>query len=240
MREKPILFSAPMVRAILAGTKVQTRRVMVPQPAHLQRHEWRGKLVYEGEHRLWCWRGHTFENIWDEYIREADRLDLSCMSPFGIAGDRLWVRETWWRGRWTEEHHYNDIDGVSRSSVNWCYHKPGDAESIAYAADGDPPGGRTPAIGDHDLCEGWDKMPSIFLPRLDSRITLEVTDVRVQRLQEISEDDARAEGCTGLPDVVDVTPREEFERLWDSINGKRAPWESNPWVWAISFRRVVP
>jgi hypothetical protein len=76
------------------------------------------------------------------------------------------------------------------------------------------------------------------MPRWASRIQLEVTEVRVQLLQEISDDDARAEGCSGIPDVVDVTPREEYSHLWDKINGKRAPWASNPWVWAVIFRRI--
>lgn len=218
MRERPILFSAPMVRAILAGTKVQTRRVMVPQPAHLQRHEWRGKLVYEGEHRLWCWRGHTFENLWDEYIREPDRLELSCMSPYGVVGDRLWLKET--------------IRRVNGRAV--------------FAADGAP-----------TVIDTWpwkrDVLTAIHTPRGASRITLEVTEVRVQRLQEISEDDARAEGVTGPhygrwtdSEGGLVPPASEparpwahsFAVAWQAINGKRAPWSSNPWVWAISFRRL--
>lgn len=82
-------------------------------------------------------------------------------------------------------------------------------------------------------------------PRWASRITLEITEVRVQRLQEISEDDARAEGCRGVHGVAGqmipgppLSAREDYERLWDTINGKRAPWSSNPWVWAISFERM--
>lgn len=224
-REKPILMSAPMVRAILDGRKTQTRRLVVHEhiaeadvfsgPPVTLAGEWEFGIAGEGG---------VFAH--GDYIR----------CPFGAPGDRLWVRETWWRGRWTEEHHYNDIDGVSRCSVLWCHHRPGDAETIAYAADGDPP---------TDRCEGWDKMPSIFLPRLDSRITLEITDVRVQRLQEINEGDAREEGCRGMRGAVGqmipmppATAREDFERLWDAINGERAPWSSNPWCWAITFRRM--
>lgn len=251
-RVRPILFSAPMVRAILDGRKTQTRRVV------------RWKLREEGLNLAFsgleagCYscddqrsgfvlRSRGAGSCWNDRTWPAH-------SPYGLTGDRLWVRETWWRGAWTEEHFYNDHDGASCSSVTWCRPAPGDLENIAYVADGEPPA---------DRCEHWDKVPSIFMPRWASRITLEVTEVRVQRLQEISEDDARAEGCSGIPDVVDVTPREEFERLWNSINGKPRPmldddgepvlddndrrimeasrsWSGNPWVWALTFRRVQP
>lgn len=215
MRERPIVFSAPMIRAILDGRKVQTRRLLAPQPAHLQRHEWRGELVYKGEHRLWCWREHTFENLWDTHVRDADRLELSCMSPYGIVGDRLWVKET---VRWTR------------------------TGRAIYVADGSPS-----AITEWP----WqrDVLGSIILPRGDSRITLEITEVRVQLLHEIDEDDARAEGVVvgEMQDAiingergraVFFKARDAFAYLWNGINGKRATWSSNPWVWALTFRRL--
>lgn len=257
-RERPILFSAPMVRAILSGAKTQTRRVMSPQPEHLQRHEWRGKLVYEGEHRMWCWRGHTFENLWDEYIRDADRARLAALCPHGAPGDQLWVKETW-------THDAPDLETCRAAYEDAC---PG----IDYG-----PYYRATEVAPDTL--RW--RPSIFMPRWASRITLEVTEVRVQRLQEISEDDARAEGVEPYtpphghisPDqhvpgpgfdrcrLGDQPHRLPFADLWDSINGKPRPmldddgepvldddgrsrmvasrsWANNPWVWAVTFRRL--
>ena len=167
MRERPILFSAPMVRAILAGTKTQTRRV--------------------------CKGQRELSNVHDFQI---DRC------PYGQLGDRLWVRETW-----------------LRHSVN----VPND---YLYRADHPDDGTIGPAHG------GW--KPSIHMPRWASRITLEITDVRVERLQDISARDAWAEGITPSPDV---DPYHEYRDLWESINGPGS-WDANPWVWAVSFKRI--
>jgi hypothetical protein len=164
-RERPILFSGPMVRAILAGTKTQTRRVIAP--------------VQPREDGRWP--------------AGRDPLDDS---PFRRGGT-LWVRETW---QWNT-----------------------------------PPSGyiyRADDIAGH-IDSGW--RPSIFMPREACRLRLEVTDVRVQRLQDISEEDAEDEGVQ--PSEMALSPRAAFERLWDSINAKRAPWDSNPWVWCVSFVR---
>jgi hypothetical protein len=238
MKERPILFSSPMVRAILDGRKTQTRRVMVPQPEHLQLHEWRGEMIYEGEHRVWCWKTHTFENLWDEYIREPERLELSCMSPYGIVGDRLWVREAFAYsvkdtdafhepGQYSEDTHDIVCRATSEGTGEWERHEDGKRTSIA------PP---------------W--KPGIHMPRWASRIMLEITEVRVQLLQEIEGEDAAAEGiavarcgCEVCAHSSAMCPAdasahiEEYAALWDSINGKRAPWSSNPWVWALTFRR---
>ena len=129
--------------------------------------------------------------------------------PYGVIGDRLWVRETWrcFGGR---EYEYQQ-------------HQP----SIIYRADDGP----THNEG------GW--RPSIFMPRWASRITLEITGVRVERLQDISEADAEAEGCTGDHRADrDSDAAQEFRSLWNQINGKRASWDSNPWVWVVEFRRA--
>lgn len=159
MKERPILFSGPMVRAIREARKTQTRRVVK-------------------------------EIDPDEFVssNEADNLALCC--PYGAVGDRLWVRETW----------------------------QGNQGDIRYGADGDSLHGYN----------GW--RPSIFMPRWASRITLEVTGVRVERVQEISEEDAQAEG---------VAHRCDYKVVWDAINGKKYPWSSNPWVWVIEFKRAV-
>lgn len=214
MKERPITFSAPMVRAILATQKTQTRRTLNPQPelaimdaestSALRAAQDVG-LVPSADMPRWRWRG-TFCMPWPNSIRHA--------SPYGVPGDRLWVRETW------------SIDP-----------HPGECR-------GDNP--RTPDGGEvmYRATDGWDGpwRSSRYMPRWASRLTLEVTSVRAERLQTISESDALAEAvdpfeCPSGP----ATPcaSSAFAELWDSINSKRAPWASNPWVWAITFRRLA-
>lgn len=202
MTERPILFSAPMIRALLAGTKTQTRRlVTVP---------WQGGR-----------RALPFEPYW---VEEDGRLLFSdesgeyrpwidCAHPYGVVGDKLWVRETWQ----TSGNHESALAATGRDSH--------EGPCFTFAADRVKPG------------RGW--RPSIFMPRGASRITLEITSVRVQRLQRITEEDAKAEGVT--PDADCIANRcarphwDGYMDLWDSINGKRAPWKTNPWVWVIGF-----
>lgn len=158
------------------------------------------------------WKEWTPERT-DHWIR---------MCPYGKPGDRLWVRETW-----------GDMA------------LPGYGPVIAYRADPDEP---EKGMG---LPPGMKWKPSIHMPRYFSRLTLEITEVRVQRVQEISEEDAKAEGIyrgtNGLyanyPQGETVPgwsdPRKSFQSLWDSINSKRGfGWEKNPFVWAISFKRI--
>lgn len=216
MKERPILFSGPMVRAILDGRKTQTRRVMRVQP------KWISRAWYWG-HRLYD-KGAGVQHFHTREFSESllERWARAC--PYGASGDRLWVRETWaYFGG--DEYLYQQHRG-----------------SVFYQADGAPkpteptyvPGGR------------W--RPSIHMPRWASRLTLEVTEVRVQRVQEISEEDARAEGLPpyepseGDGGAVEGPAwyRIGFSHLWDSINGKRTPWACNPWCWALTFRRVQP
>jgi len=179
-RERPILFAAPMVRAIISGAKTQTRRVMMSIGAGSRMPAANpSRTATDG--RWW-----THPNGWER-------------CPYGVPGDRLWVRETFAE-----------------------FPLPGD---FVYRADHDE---RFPA----ELT--W--RPSIHMPRRASRLTLAVTGVRVERLQEISEHDARAEGIQPLQmDCGSALPR--FEGLWESINGKRprCSWSDNPWVWVIDF-----
>lgn len=194
MKWRPILFSASMVRAVLAGRKSQTRRT--------------AKLAAD--------------------IDASTVMDLQWSSPHGGAGDRLWVRESW-------SHDAPDIE-TCRVAHEDAMH------GIGYG-----PYYRATEIAPDTL--RW--IPGIFMPRWASRISLEITDVRLQRLQEISGDDARAEGisvarcgCEVCFKSSTMCPADEsshiaeFADLWNSINGKRCPWGSNPWVWAISFRRL--
>ncbi len=210
MKERPILFSGPMVRALLDGRKTQTRRVVKPQPVS---------------------NGYEFRAATGEILCHCDYLPPDClvqpphydhpfrdrperMCPYGEPGDRLWVRETW-------AGHESD-DDVSPKSIPAAWSSP----PVWYAA----------TETDHRGRGRW--RPSIHMPRWASRITLAVTSVRVKRLQDVTEDDARAEGVTPLPFGRGVqTYRDAFAGLWDVINGARAPWASNLWVWVIGVRQ---
>jgi hypothetical protein len=220
VRERPILFSAPMVRAILDGRKTQTRRlVSTREPLRFL-----GGRGDEADPARWGWffdgPDHHGYMVLGRGLDE--RHDHGCVSipcPYGSPGDRLWVRETWGLHSHGDETDWfrGSVRGVSEESLRAQYH-------LALRADWGP------------LQDGCYWRPGIFMPRWASRITLEITEVRVQRLQEISEDDARAEG---------TTPGElgghyaAFSCLWDRINLKRAPWSSNPWVWAVTFRTIT-
>jgi hypothetical protein len=188
MRERPILFSAPMVRAILDGTKTQTRRVVKPAPMMVT------------DHKTAVWEGPA-----DSLLKLLDGAGRHC--PYGQPGDRLWVREAF-------AFCLADKFGPT-------------PDSVIYRAD----------EGNADWPHGW--KPSIHMPRCASRITLEVTAVRVERLNDISEKDAWAEGCEGFDD--DVTGGKsgylEFAELWESINGPGS-WDANPWVWVVEFRKL--
>lgn len=207
-KEHPILFSTPMVQAILEGRKTQTRRIIKPQPEHKQVHfHWR-KLQYDGEHRMWCWNDLIMDNIVD-FPHNEDRKALASRSPYGQVGDILWVRETW-------------ADCV----LNW---EPR-VDGYDYKAD------------DPDWASGHVKWrPSIFMPKDACRLFLEITNIRVERLQEISEEDAIAEGAPHDRylgrGVIGGSHREGFIHLWESINGEQS-WQSNPWVWVISFKQI--
>lgn len=210
MAEKPILFSRPMVRAILDGRKTQTRRVVTPQPTSAE-------VAPHCENGWWMWRKWMKDQAGAPSIRLGDRL-----CPYGVPGDRLWVRET--------HAPRADCWGSWAKSVERKRNLMGDRE-LCYRA-----------TTDHrDWVEKW--RPAIHMPRWACRIVLEVTDVRVQRLQEIDRTDAAAEGMChaaerGEPFIQNHRfPEENFAFLWDVINGRGA-WAANPWVWAVTFRRV--
>lgn len=221
MKERPILFSAPMVRAILDGRKTQTRRVVKPGwlPIVEEMMRVNGK---------WVWT--TFE------------YDMT--TPYGEPGDRLWVRETFCALRSYGER------GELRDLIEGPLSEETDVAEYEYRADSE-------FTTDPDF--KW--RPSIHMPRWASRITLEITDVRVERLQDISEKDAHAEGVEsdggweepcgeGYADGFGYlnyrsedeafefdTAKESFRSLWQSINGLNS-WAENPWVWVVEFRRI--
>lgn len=220
MTERPILFSAPMVRALLAGTKTQTRRTMGRQP-------YDGATVTVEHFRQTVIDRHGEEQPGPEVFGAwwgDGEYGLRC--PYGQPDDRLWVRE------------------AVAEEYGWCDHPempgcPDERWHIGwhYRADGEP---------DRNSLEGTltDWKPSIHMPRWASRITLEITEVRVERLQDISEVDAIAEGLTQtangswLPGPCDH-PEWAYHQLWDQINGPGS-WDANPWVWVLSFRRITP
>lgn len=185
MKERPILFSAPMVRAILEGRKTQTRRVVKPP-------KWSDadEIFFIGNDSI--------------AVPDDDHADYFIACPYGQPGDRLWVRET-----------FADEAGGTRRFLG---------EHIFYRADDWQP-----------LVDRW--TPSIHMPRWASRITLEVTAVSVERLQDISESDCCAEGC-GSPITRDLK-KPQFMALWESINGPDS-WDANPWVWVVEFKVLNP
>lgn len=199
-----------MVRAVLSGSKTQTRRV-VKYSDHIEQFE-RGK------------DGGFYYDFLDEvdpaYVRSRD---VPC--PYGQPGDKLWVREAWRTEPAFDALPPRDLDPA--------------VAPVQYEA------------GPHADVLGGKLRPSMFMPRWASRITLEVTGVRVERLQDISEADCRAEGITdggctscGMPEpcgchAPSPSARDAYAHLWMSINGPDS-WALNPWVWCIEFRRITP
>jgi len=210
MKERPILFSGEMVRAILDGRKTQTRRVIKPQP--VENSAYYGGFVLETKRKT-------------SSIQSFNEGGYPDLCPYGQPGDRLWVRETWWFG--------DLIYGVTGNQVE---------NVVLYKADGV----RNPAVA------RWH--PSIHMFREYSRINLEITNIRIERLNQINSNDAKAEGiqsfwnlsgahCCGIPGVIQPKPNqmwtevEAYKELWGSINGKDS-WDKNPWVWVVEFRRA--
>lgn len=206
MKERPILFSGEMVRAILDGRKTQTRRVV----------------------KLPKWSTQDFADFdAEEFPPSAIASDTGCFAqvscPYGSVGDRLWVRE---RMRVLDILTSFDNRPKEAPLIRVRYESDGtESEYLPYPdrLQGTPTPGKCLAYGGY---------------REVSRINLEITDIRVERLQDISEADAWCEGC---PDVVPHGyPKSVawFYNLWNKINGKKHPWESNPWLWVISFQKA--
>jgi len=265
VKERPILFSAPMVRAILDGRKTVTRRPVKIQP--------RSKADI-GSY-----------GIGQPFIRNPDVSKANPTCPYGRPGDRLWVRETW-----QDVHPVQVIDRFSQPGRAGIPGPPGVTYQTIYRADGEYPAvyhtHKYPYRGlepdpDHGLLvpadSGWTGWtPSIHMPSWASRILLEITDVRVERLQDISEEQAQAEGCfftdygkacfhsgKGVRDAANCelpesthqqrngwmwdkttnheqclgSARNAFGNLWQTTGGD---WAANPWVWVVEFKRVQP
>lgn len=206
MKERPILFSGAMVRAILEGIKTQTRRIV--KPVLGPRADW---TPWEGV-------GWKPNGLMADIPSEAFSKMLYC--PYGEVGDYLWVKETFQTG----EFACNEPRGfVYRATeLDW------------------------------ETCEGWKWKPSIFMPRAASRISLEITGMQIERLQDITGEDCVAEGiplenhkcgcerCATTSELCTATQSDlvmAYQELWDSINGKGS-WAKNPYVWVLEFRRI--
>lgn len=232
MTEHPILFSAPMIRAVLDGRKTQTRRIIKPQPP-----KWGGypQEIDPG------WYEWVDRDVDSDTLRHWPSYERALRCPYGQAGDVLWVRETFFAwGRW--ETRFN----AKKARDEWhfidmtleCGHQ------YAYAADG---WNYAPYRRTAGPMPAWWKRPAIFMPRHASRITLRIKSVRVERVQDISAADALAEGVNvhldhhDKPSTSRYSPVAAFRDLWDGLNAKRgAGWDTNPFVWRIEFERVEP
>lgn len=225
MKDTPLLMKGPLVCATLEDRKTQTRRLngldevnKFPDKMELVDH------LCDGDR--WCFREKDTGT--ERYPRSGI---IKC--PYGKPGDRLWVRETHYRyGVWCE-------NGFTRTGKRrWKFKAY--TQEVRYFDN--PPDKVLTVKGDK---VGWYKIPSIHMPRWVSRINLEITDSRVERVQDLSWDDAIAEGVSLAGDLfprmnVGSKSQAAFRRLWDSINGKRGyPWKDNPWVWVVEFK-VLP
>lgn len=200
VKERPILFSGPMVRAILDGHKTQTRRIITPQP------------VFDG---FW-WSHKDYSTNGEESFREGMPFFGKC--PYGKPGERLWVRETCCCDGWSV--HYMADNG----HVEFGYTRYDDALKL------------------HHYAGGFSKqVPSIHMPRWASRIDLEITSLRIERLNQITPEDAVSEGIEAFAAEHKLTGywTTAFSRLWSTIHAADGPngWAANPWVWVVEFRK---
>ncbi|NNP70434.1 hypothetical protein [Acinetobacter sp. Ac_5812] len=214
MRERPILFSTPMVQAIRSGQKTQTRRVMRRQPDAVEYFK-RGEETTDTNAKYAILRCYNNPKGFKR-CASGWSADASYKTPFREfnVGDLLWVRESWYQK-----------GSVGRSYPDDDEYQFFGARQAAYVADGDAP-------------QGWTvrKRPSIHMPRWASRIQLEITKIRIERLQDISEEDAIAEGMLADDDYC---AEEKFSILWNQINGwAEKGWNANPWVWVVEFKVI--
>lgn len=216
-KERPILFSAPMVRAILAGQKTQTRRVVkgLQLPKQKEDGTWFAVAQHDPRYGFGV-SGNTEQEC-------AAELSEFGLCPYGRPGDRLWVRETWATD--------DSLDDKAPSEFS--------AWPVRYLADG----AQRACGAFHGNTKGKTRV-SIHMPRWASRILLEIVSVRVERLQDISEDDAKAEGAIReffpwerLMMDKSICFRGGFHKIWSQINGDD-DWHKNPWVWVVEFKRI--
>lgn len=189
-KERPILFSAPMVRAIIDKKKTQTRRIVKDTPL-----EWLAPDMFT-----------------PEFVASPENN----LCPYGKVGDILWVRETWWKRPFLTRKDLKD------GADTWPEYEYETEKIMAW--------------DETELKHyGWKRMPSIFMPKEACRIRLRIESIRIERLHDITEEDAANEGVS-IDTFLDLTAKDNFKALWDKINGN---WDSNPFVWVITFYRTV-
>lgn len=203
-----MIFNAEMVRALLSGRKTQTRRIIKPQPEATLSGSLSGK-----------WLSRPLNGL---LLPKIEDIAIHC--PFGVVGDRIWVRETFQGPLFN----YDLMDSYCKDPTP--FEKP---EFCVYKADGVPAPEFYDADDELHCC--W--RPSIHMPRWACRILLEITNVRVERLKSISDGDAIREGCSTADMMSGDCVADVFARLWVSIYGSDS-WNANPWVWVIEFKRV--
>ena len=216
--EKPLIMSGASVIATLADLKHQTRRVAKLRP-HPTGHDWHAPFYQDG---YWIFTAGFGLAMRQQRIK----------CPYGQVGGEMWCRETWAIGSFQPKLSEGTLQIVYRAGVADAGHPDGATVDYEW---------RTPSALPTDT-ENHKWRPSIFMPRWASRITLEITGVRVERLKQITEGDAESEGMDGhAPEdrMTWKTPREQFAELWDSLNQKRGyGWDSNCWVWVLDYKRV--
>lgn len=233
---RPMIMSGPMIRALLAARKSQTRRLL----------------------KLPSWAQPDSEIELDEGWPLAISRRTGCLSalrcPYGAPGDEIWVKETWCQahplafqeGRIGRRLLYAGIPGPPPVDYLVAYRADGELLPIWYSTEHPyrqltPPDDLARESFPDGVEDGWES--PIFMPRKASRLTLRITDIRAERLQDISEADAIAEGCPAVPlhslDCNSTPPSEHFRALWESIHGTGS-WTLNPVVWRIAFERVAP
>lgn len=240
MKERPIIFGTWAIPKILDGSKTQTRRVIKPQPSF--------------EQGVWYWQEGAREGeIQSVYYNSLDALKdyLIYRCPYGQVGDRLWARETWaisdfsWR---RIPPVYDELRVAYKAGVSGLWHPDGATHDLEWRS--------VDELIFHKYAEKNKWQSPLFMPRWASRILLEITEVRVERLQEIGPEDIKAEGLmaigvipvktamliTGTDNLNDLQRElggEEFASLWDFLNAKRGfSWASNPWVFVIAFKKL--
>lgn len=238
-KERPILFTPAMAQAIYECRKTQTRRVVKGVPEYVQSIEWHDP----------CGLGGSW---WDcDKDGFSDKATLRGQCPYGAPGDRLWVRESVWQSK----TYPTSLTGDSEPVSYW-------GQLVHYAGAGDPPntpntyyptGLRNGAFAAPYPYASWHRRPNIHMPRWACRSVLEIISVRVERVQDISEADARAEGFDWARADGDCEPDEDYRQVGYPREGsfarqnflntfyrinKRAPEGSNPWIWVIEFKKV--